>query len=509
MGNALWRLLLRKEVMRTNTFGAPWFSFRTKTAWLVTTSEWSLQWDNESVIIQRSVKVGLWLLPFSLSFCFAATPDFYISAENSSWEYAPSGGNLLNGNPVPQPWSQKLEWAKSRFIEYTDDTFTIPKRQPEWLGILGPIIRAEVGDEIVVSFLNRGHRGHDMHPHGLRYDKINEGSLYLPVAKGGFVAPGARYTYHWFADEASGPRPGQPSSIVWWYHAHVDAAIEINAGLLGPIIVTAKGKANPDGSPKDVDREFVASFMVFDEMGGKPAGLFYSINGFIFGNLPGLIMKKGEKVRWYLLGMGNEIDLHTPHWHGETVTDEGRHTDVIELLPGSMKTVDMLADNPGVWMFHCHVQDHMESGMMAVYTIYVPTTRACPIAFTGSGDFWKHPETFSVNVKNPSSKTISGLNLASEMLLAPRDLRQPFNFVWVSTKPISPGQEQTLEKPGTHTASAQSVIGWVFFPSSVKYGDGSSWHPENEGECFTVIWRDPDHPDMPVLPPRQLEMNSD
>jgi hypothetical protein len=67
-----------------------------------------------------------------------------------------------------------------------------------------------------------------------------------------------------------------------------DPAIEINAGLLGPIIVTAKGKANPDGSPKDVDREFVASFMIFNEMGGKPAGLFYAINGFIFGNLPGL-----------------------------------------------------------------------------------------------------------------------------------------------------------------------------------------------------------------------------
>ena len=56
---------------------------------------------------------------------------------------------------------------------------------------------------------------------------------------------------------------------MWWYHAHVDAGVEIIEGLLGPIVVTAKGKANPDGSPKDVDREFIASFMVFDEMGGK------------------------------------------------------------------------------------------------------------------------------------------------------------------------------------------------------------------------------------------------
>ena len=268
--------------------------------------------------IQRAL--GILFVFFAVSSCLATTRHYYIAAEEGTWDYAPSGHNLLNGNVIPQPWELKRQWLKTRFIEYTDGTFTTRKPQPIWLGILGPVIRAEVGDEVVVEFLNRSRRGHDIHPHGLRYDKINEGSLYLPVAKGGFVGPGSRYTYHWFANETSGPGAGQPSSIVWWYHAHVDAGVEINAGLLGPIVVTAKGKANPDGSPKDVDREFIASFMVFDEMGGKREGLFYAINGFIFGNLPGLMMKQGEKVRWYLLGMGNEIDLHTPHWHGETVT---------------------------------------------------------------------------------------------------------------------------------------------------------------------------------------------
>jgi Multicopper oxidase len=219
-------------------------------------------------------------------------------------------------------------------------------------------------------------------------------------------------------------------------------------------------------------------------------------------------MKQGDKVRWYLLGMGNEIDLHTPHWHGETVTDGGRNTDVIELLPGSMTTVDMVADNPGTWMFHCHVQDHMESGMMAVYTIYAPPQRTCPLAFT-AGDFWKHPESFTLTVKNASDKPIASLTLTSEMFLAPQDLRRPFNAEWSSDKPILPGQEQTLEKPGIRAASAQSVQGWVFFPYLVKYQDGTSWHPQAEGECFTVIWRDQQHPDIPALPPRQIEMNPD
>lgn len=453
--------------------------------------------------VQRAV--GFCLIFLSVS-CFAATRHYYIAAEDVNWDYAPSGHDILTGEPLPQPWLLKREWPKTRFIEYTDGTFTTKKPQPEWLGILGPIIRAEVGDDVLVEFLNRTHLPHNMHPHGLRYDKNNEGALYIPFGRGDRVRPGGKYTYHWFATPASGPGPGQPSSIVWWYHAH--EAPEINAGLVGPIVVTAKGKAKPDGSPKDVDREFVASFMIFDQLNGKPGGLFYSINGFIFGNLPGLTMKQGDRVRWYLLGMGNEIDLHTPHWHGETVTYEGRHTDVIELLPGSMKTVDMLADNPGTWLFHCHVEDHMESGMMAVYTIYVPPRRACPIAIT-AGDFWKHPESFSLTVKNTGSKTITGMTLTPEMFLAPQDLRRPFNMQWSSAKPISPGQEQTLEHPGVPPASAQTVMGWVLLPSSVRYEDGTNWRPESEGECFTVIWRDPQHPDMPVLPPRQIEMNPD
>lgn len=447
-------------------------------------------------------------LCFFVSSCWATTRHYYIAAEDATWDYAPSGRNLLNGNSIPQPWSVKLKWPKSRFIEYTDASFTTPKPQPEWLGILGPVIRAEVGDEVVVDFLNRGRKPHDMHPHGLRYDKDNEGSLYLPFGAGAQIGPGQRFTYHWFANAGSGPGAGQLSSVVWWYHSHVDPAIEINAGLLGPIIVTAKGQARPDATPKDVDRELIAAFMIFDEMKGRPPGQFYAINGFIFGNLPGLNMKQGEKVRWYLMGMGNEIDLHTPHWHGETVSDKFRNTDVIELLPGSMTAADMVADNPGTWMFHCHVEDHMENGMMAVYTIYAPSTRSCPVKFT-AGDFWKNPEGDSLTVRNASGKTINSFSLTSEMLMAPLDLRQPYNAELPWSKPILSGQEQVIERRGARPASAQGVMGWVFFPSLVKFDDGTSWKPQSEGECFGVIWRDPDHPELSVLPTRQFELNPD
>jgi manganese oxidase len=34
-----------------------------------------------------------------------------------------------------------------------------------------------------------------------------------------------------------------------------------------------------------------------------------------------------------------------------------------------MVTADMVADNPGTWLLHCHVADHLDAGMVAGYTI--------------------------------------------------------------------------------------------------------------------------------------------
>lgn len=87
-------------------------------------------------------------------------------------------------------------------------------------------------------------------------------------------------------------------------------------------------------------------------------------------------MANGARVRWYLLGMGNEVDLHSPHWHGLPVRYHQRNTDVVELLPGSMATADMVADNPGTWMIHCHVADHIAAGMQAKYTIGTEAAQA-------------------------------------------------------------------------------------------------------------------------------------
>jgi hephaestin len=237
-----------------------------------------------------------------------------------------------------------------------------------------------------------------MHPHGVFYEKSSEGAPYADgegVNAGDAVAPGATYTYEWLIPERAGPGPGDPSSVLWMYHSHVDEPGDTNAGLVGPIVVTRDGDGDENAVPTDVDREFVTMFGVLDEnrspyldrniarFTGRPrtvkpdeeafveSNLMHSINGYVFGNLPleTLTMRAGENVRWYTFGLGTEVDLHTPHWHGQSLTWMGMRTGISELLPASMKVLDMAPDNPGVWLYHCHVNDHIDAGMIARFRV--------------------------------------------------------------------------------------------------------------------------------------------
>jgi len=322
----------------------------------------------------------------------------YIAADEVDWNYAPAGNVLFNAQACgdDSAWLKRganqkpAVFKKAVFREYVDEAFARLKPRPagwEHAGILGPVIRAEVGDRIEVTVKNNSSFPVSLHAHGVHYLKPYEGAGY-PDGTGGSdkddeaIAPGDTHTYRWQVPTRSGPGPGDASSVVWLYHSHVNSVADTNTGLIGALIVTRHGAARPDASPKDVDREFVTLFMNFNEAESRFAlrnaallsgeanlNRFHSINGFVFGNLPMLRMKRDERVRWYLVALGDATDLHTPHWHGNTVLHEGRRTDVVELLPASMKVADMRADNPGIWLYHCHVGDHVKAGMAGRYEV--------------------------------------------------------------------------------------------------------------------------------------------
>lgn len=338
------------------------------------------------------------------------TRTYYLAAEEVEWDYAPANRNEIAGQPFDdqarvfvQSGSDRIGKVnrKAVYRAYTDASFATRKpADPNWrhLGLLGPAIHAEVGDTIQVVFRNNARFPFSVHPHGVFYAKSSEGTPYNDGTSGAdqaddAVPPGGTQIYTWAVPERAGPGPMDGSSVLWMYHSHTNEVADTYAGLIGPLIVTARGQARPDGSPKDVDREFVTLFQVFDENnspyldhniqtytgqpgrvnkedeGFKESNLKHAINGYLYGNLPGLTMKQGERVRWYTLGLGTEVDLHTPHWHGQTVLAAGMRMDMLELLPGSMKVANMVPDNPGTWLYHCHVNDHITAGMQALFTV--------------------------------------------------------------------------------------------------------------------------------------------
>jgi FtsP/CotA-like multicopper oxidase with cupredoxin domain len=352
----------------------------------------------------------------------AAVHTYYVAADEVEWNYTPLGIDRMMGMPFMGlaklfaehgPHRIGSTYRKAVYREYTDATFTTLKpRGPEWehLGLLGPVLRAEVGDTIKVVFKNNATHPFTMHPHGVFYQKQSEGAGYddrgTDPDKNG-VLPGQTHTYIWEVPARAGPGPNDPSSIVWLYHSHANEPKDVESGLIGVIIVSRKGMAGPTGRPKDVDREFVSLYMIFDEntswyiqhnidayttdpkgvnklevSSAGPDGNFSftgsgfstvnfrsSINGYMYANGPIMTMKKGERVRWYVVSMGEAFNFHTPHWHGNVVLDGGHRTDTIFVSPAQMETVDMVPDDPGIWMYHCHVDDHMDSGMMALYEV--------------------------------------------------------------------------------------------------------------------------------------------
>lgn len=365
----------------------------------------------------RGVSVGGCLgLLLALGACAGApsgvTRTYYVAAEEVDWDYAPTNTNLITGRDwegfdreVMLPAADRIGrvYRKAIYREYTDSTFSTRKeRPPEWehLGILGPLLRASVGDTIRVVFRNNGTHPYSMHPHGVFYTKSSEGAPYADGTSGGDkaddgVPPGGTHTYIWPVPERAGPAMGDGTTAFWMYHSHTDENADVNAGLVGPMIVTAAGKARADGTPVDVDREFVVAFAEFDENSshflrhnidryaldktkfpkiGDFSDLYYianlreTMNGLSFGHTPAMRMRVGDRVRWYIFAT-TAFEVHAPHWHGQTVVANHMRTDVLGLLTMGMITADMVADNPGTWMFHCHVAPHLLAGMAALYTV--------------------------------------------------------------------------------------------------------------------------------------------
>jgi FtsP/CotA-like multicopper oxidase with cupredoxin domain len=128
-------------------------------------------------------------------------------------------------------------------------------------------------------------------------------------------------------------------------------------------------------APFSLHSKFDRSFkMVLDSRfgfyDGKLKALF-TINGQVFPNTPMLMVQEGELVKTTFINRG--LDHHPMHLHGHHMLVLSRNgkpttgspwwTDSLDVAPGEVYEVVFKADNPGIWMDHCHNLWHAETGM--------------------------------------------------------------------------------------------------------------------------------------------------
>ena len=72
-------------------------------------------------------------------------------------------------------------YKKTIYKEYKDGSYMDEMVQPAWLGFLGPVLRADVGDVILIHLKNFATRPYTIHPHGVFYEKDSEGKISHPL----------------------------------------------------------------------------------------------------------------------------------------------------------------------------------------------------------------------------------------------------------------------------------------------------------------------------------------
>ncbi|XP_032201856.1 ceruloplasmin isoform X2 [Mustela erminea] len=352
----------------------------------------------------KTLWLGIFLFFYSNS-AWAKEKHYYIGIIETTWDYASDSEKKLisvdkeHSDVYLQNGPNRIGriYKKALYLQYTDKTFTTVLEKPIWLGFLGPIIKAETGDNVYVHLKNFASRPYTFHPHGITYRKEHEGAIY-PDNTTDFhkaddkVYPGELYTYVLDATEDQSPGEEDSNCVTRIYHSHIDAPKDIASGLIGPLIICKKDSLDNE-KEKNIDQEFVVMFSVVDENLSwylddniknycsepekvdkddedfQESNRMYSVNGYVFGSLPGLSMCAEDRVRWYLFGMGNEVDVHAAFFHGQVLTNKNYRIDTVNLFPATLFEAFMVAQNPGEWMLSCQNLNHLKAGLQAFFQV--------------------------------------------------------------------------------------------------------------------------------------------
>lgn len=218
----------------------------------------------------------------------------------------------------------------------------------------GPWIDLEVGDNIKVEFTNNTPLGSDIHWHGITLQNGQDGVA--PYTQD-IVPSGESHTYEFTVIEP----------MVAMYHAHAHSQDSVPNGMFGAITVgdvplPAGQTVSGVQIPEDIEISQEIPMVLND------AGVIgYSLNGKGFPATEPIVAGVGDWVMVHYYSEG--LQIHPMHLHGfrqlviakdGMPLDQPYWVDTLNIAPGERYTVIFQVDQPGTWVFHCHILTHVE-----------------------------------------------------------------------------------------------------------------------------------------------------
>ena len=280
----------------------------------------------------------------------------------------------------------------------------------------GPTIEVTQGDRVRIVVTNQLPEPTTIHWHGFELPVQYDGSDELTQNP---IEPGGEFVYEFDVHEEG----------TFWYHTH--KAMQETHGMVGWFIVHPKKVFDPP-----VDRDFGLIFQNFAIMPNQTVNdswsmdwNWHTINGRSGPYTTPLVCKHGERVRVRIMNFA-PIQHHPIHLHGHTFWVTGhegarqpksawvaRNTELIAVAQAS--DFEFVANNPGDWMFHCHMTHHMMNHMVKHVG---PRIRESKVdAYLANLDNrpqvdFGHKDKGFATVGYP--QTMQGMNMSEEMMKA-------------------------------------------------------------------------------------------
>ncbi len=228
----------------------------------------------------------------------------------------------------------------------------------------GPVLELCEGEKVRIYVTNKLPAKTSVHWHGVLLPCGMDGVSGLTQPA---IQPGETFVYEFYFPDAG----------TFMYHPHFDSMTQEGMGLTGMIIVHERLPAE-----ERPDRDFSIMLhewkVAVDTRRPNPNEMtdfnILTMNGKAMPGTEPLVAKLGDKV-WVRYGNLSPMDHHPIHLHGYAFkiigTDGGWAADKSKLLPettvlvqvGSAKVIEFVADNPGDWLFHCHMTHHTMNQM--------------------------------------------------------------------------------------------------------------------------------------------------